>query len=70
MVSRLIAPYNSGAAWSMNFGFVGLPTTYSIDAALYKRAITHYTIILTTLILFRCTKGHQLIGMRRGRGPK
>ena len=36
---------NSGAAWGMNFGFVGLPTTYSIDAALYKRAITrlyHY----------------------------
>ena len=31
---------SSGAAWGMNFGFVGLPTTYSIDPVLYKRAIT------------------------------
>lgn len=29
----------SGAAWGMNFGSVGLPTTYSIDATLYKRAL-------------------------------
>ena len=33
---------NSGAALAMNFGFAGLPTTYSIDVALYKRAI--YTL--------------------------
>ena len=33
---------SSGAAWSMNFGFVGLPTTYSIDPALYKLAM--YTL--------------------------
>jgi hypothetical protein len=30
----------SGAAWGMNFGFVGLPTTYSIEAGIYKRAMT------------------------------
>lgn len=29
----------SGAAWAMNFGFVGLPTTYSSDSILYKRAL-------------------------------
>ena len=32
----------SGASWAMNFGFVGLPTTYWTDAALYTRAI--YTL--------------------------
>lgn len=30
---------SSGAAWGMNFGFVGLPTTYSIEAEVYTRAM-------------------------------
>lgn len=30
---------SSGAAWAMNFGFVGLPTTYFIDDVIYKRAL-------------------------------
>ena len=33
---------SSGAAWAINFGFVGLPTTYYIDDALYRRAL--YTL--------------------------
>jgi hypothetical protein len=35
----------SGAAWAMNFSFVGLPTTYSLDHVLYRRALNrlyHY----------------------------
>ncbi len=30
---------DSGAAWAMNFGFVGLPTTYSDDGSLYRHAL-------------------------------
>ena len=28
-----------GAAWAMNFGFVGLPTTYPVDDVVYRRAL-------------------------------
>jgi hypothetical protein len=29
----------SGAAWTLNFSFAGLPTTYYVDSAIYRRAI-------------------------------
>ncbi len=32
----------NGAAWAINFSFVGLPTTYYIDSAVYRRSI--YTL--------------------------
>ena len=32
----------NGAAWAINFSFVGLPTTYYIDSAVYKQSI--YTL--------------------------